>query len=317
MVKNFNQLQSILSGARDILLVAHRNPDPDTVGGALAFGDYLKNTGKNVSYFCADKLPTNFYFLAGSTDFSAGHDLFLTKHDLTIFVDCGEISRAGIPNALASKQNPWIKIDHHLTSEPFMDLEIRYPHFGATCELIFQFFEHAGFGASPAAATALLAGILTDTTFLSNAATSDATVKTAGRLVALGADYGAAIRAFQMNKNLELLKLWGAAFARLKYDAQNRLATTALFKDDLQGTEPEEALSGLSGFLIGAMQTDAVAIYFESPKGIRGSLRSVTDDFNVSKMAEIYGGGGHKKAAGFTCMGKILEKENTWTIEKI
>jgi phosphoesterase RecJ-like protein len=116
---------------------------------------------------------------------------------------------------------------------------------------------------------------------------------------------------------LDLLKLWGVALQRLKYDTTNHLATTALFKNDLLGAEPEEALSGLSGFLIGAMQTDAVAIYFESPKGIRGSLRSVTDDFDVSKMAAIYGGGGHKKAAGFTCAGKITEHKNHWTVEKI
>lgn len=315
MILTFNKLRETLSGANTILLISHRNPDPDTVGGALALGEYLASSGKNVTYFCSDRIPANFFYMPGSHDFISDKNITAKKYDLTIFIDCGEIARSGLPNLLETKQNLWIKIDHHLTAESFMDLEIRQPSSGATCEIIYGFLRHVNANITKTIATALLSGILIDTSFLSNAATSDESVRISGELVSYGADYRAVISAFHLNKDLKILKLWGNALSRLKHNKTNGIATTAIFKEDLIGEEAEEALSGLSGFLSGILQAKAVAVYFETPTGVRGSLRTTRDDINVADLAGVFGGGGHQKAAGFNFAGKIIEQENEWIVQ--
>ena len=42
-------------------------------------------------------------------------------------------------------------------------------------------------------------------------------------------------------------------------------------------------------------------------------MRTVRDDVDLVKVAELFGGGGHKKAAGFTLPGRI-EREVRWKV---
>lgn len=301
--------------AEKILFVSHRVPDTDTVGSALALGVYADNLGKKISYFCVNKIPSNFYFLKNCQLFTDDAAVFRDEYDLIIFMDCSELHRAGVPDILSNKKQTWISIDHHLFKEQVGDFEIRDDRAAANCEIIYKFFKHKNFIIAPQVATMLLSGLLLDTGCLSNAATRSDTVIMASELCSLGADFKVIFQSFYLNKNLGILKFWGAALERLKYDEASGLATTALFADDMADiAEPEEAAGGLSNFLNAVLNYDAVMVLRESPQGVRGSVRSA-GNVSASDIAARYGGGGHEKAAGFTCEGKIVERENGWGVE--
>lgn len=316
MFLRFNRLNEEIRMAKSILFVCHKNPDPDTVGGALSLGAYAESLDKKISYFCKDAMPENFFFLSGVQKFNTDFEIFSGAHDLVIFIDCAELSRSGLNDYNFKKQN-WILIDHHPAREEFTDLEIRDAGASSTCEIIYKFLLHAKMKISREMATALLAGLAIDTSFLSNAATNVESVRAAAELVSLGADYRAVVRAFHLNKCDDTFKLWGLALSRLKYDKEKNAVTTAIFKDDLEGNKNfDEMASGLSGFINRIVKSNMIMVLEETAGGVRGSLRSNDDGADVAKIAAGYGGGGHARAAGFTYPGRIIEKENEWGVEK-
>lgn len=316
MFLSFNKLDEVILSAEAILFVAHRAPDTDTVGSALALGAYAQSLGKKTNYFCKDVIPSNFYFLKNHQSFSNDAAIFENNYDLIIFMDCGELSCIGVSDILNYKKQTWISIDHHLFKERIGDFEIRDEYASANCEIIYKFFKYKNFFIAPDIATMLLSGLLLDTSCLSNAATKSEAVMMASDLCAADADFKIIFRSFYLNKDIGVLKLWGIAFERLKYDDISGVATTALFRDDVAGiAEPEEAAGGLSNFLNAVLNYDAVMILRETPQGIKGSIRSA-GDVSAAELAARYGGGGHDKAAGFTCAGKIIEEEDGWRVER-
>jgi len=313
----FNHLLNEINRRDKFLFVCHRNPDPDTVGSALALGTFIESLGKKADYFCIDKIPNNFLFLKNADCFSGDAVMFLNNYDAVIFVDCAEMSRCGVQNVPRKEGQIWISVDHHLLRENFADIEVRDQRASATAEIIYKFFLHIGAKINCDMATALLSGILIDTSFLSNAAASNESIRISGELSSLGADYRCIVRAFYMNKNPKMLKLWGLALSRLKYNEEKGMATTALFLEDVEEcVELDDASSGLSSFLSATLKYNIIMVFEGKKDGIKGSLRTVKDDINVAKLAAEYGGGGHAKAAGFLCAGKLIETENEWIVEK-
>ena len=117
------------------------------------------------------------------------------------------------------------------------------------------------------------------------------------------------------NKPIEALKLWGKALERLRWDPSTRQATTALTLQDLKDHPiDDEHLEGLSNVLNRVLKAEVVLVLKEMPGGkVKGSYRSASD-VDVSELAKAYGGGGHKKAAGFTVAGKLVEGEKAWSV---
>lgn len=298
-------------------MVSHRNPDPDTVGSALALGGYFESQGKRADYFCADKIPNNFAVLKNIHRFTDDAGILEKNYNAVIFVDCAESSRCGVPDILRRKKHKWVSIDHHLLRENFADIDIRDERASATAEIIFKFFRRLGVKINCDMATQLLSGILIDTDFCVNAATTATSIKIAGELSALGANWRGIAAAFRLNKNTEALKLWGRALSRLKYNKENNTATTAILKEDAYpNMQSDDATGGFSNFLNSILQADVVIVFEEQGENVRGSLRTAKDNVNVALIAKEYGGGGHARAAGFTCAGRLVEGENEWRVEK-
>ncbi|MCG2693721.1 bifunctional oligoribonuclease/PAP phosphatase NrnA [Candidatus Parcubacteria bacterium] len=316
----FNQLEQAIKNANDILLVSHRSPDPDTLGSALALGSYTESLGKKASFFCLDKIPDNFSFINGAKRFADDVEIFLGVHDLVIFVDCSELGRCGVEDVSKYKKQTWAVIDHHVNKQKEADIVVRDSRAGANCEIIYDFLEFVEFSITPDVATALLSGLLIDTNFLSNAAATEKSVNIASSLLSLGADYRRIVKFFYANKNPEILRVWGMALSRLKFNKEKNIASTAVFKNDVSNNHEAvyEALEGLANFLNAILDADIILVLKEVDGGAKGSFRSNSDKFNVAEIAAQYGGGGHKRAAGFfVAGGKIAERDNEWRVDKI
>jgi len=177
------------------------------------------------------------------------------------------------------------------------------------------FFVANGIEVSRAMATCLMTGLLTDTSNFSNPATTVKSLEIASELLLKGVSMRDITKRLMRNKPIGALKIWGRALERLRWDPKTRVASTALYRQDLKEHPiDDEHLEGLSNFLNHLLKAEVVLVLKEVAEGkVKGSYRSATD-VDVATLAKAFGGGGHKKAAGFTVEGRIVEGEHGWTV---
>lgn len=312
---------SAINKADNILLVSHINPDGDSLGSILGFYQFLKKNNKNATMYVADNLPEDFNFLPNfykiKNNFTS---LNQENFSLLIYLDCGEYSRSGLENYQNRFAHlPSINIDHHHSNNNFGTINLVLPNFSSTAEIIYSLFKQAKFAIDNQIATCLLAGILTDTNFFVYSNSSSQTLNTASQLLQLGGKTKAVLENIYPGLSFKSLKLYGKAMARLTIDSTTNLATTAIFLDDLEEARAtEEELVGLNDYLNKIYDVKGTCVLKEhSSSLVKGSLRTMRDDVDVSAIARNYGGGGHKKAAGFKINGKIVKTEvGEWKVEK-
>jgi phosphoesterase RecJ-like protein len=158
-------------------------------------------------------------------------------------------------------------------------------------------------------ATCLLTGLITDTGSFSNLATTASAVDVAAKLLAKGANLPQISKQALQYRPYNSLKLWGRALERLHEDPTTGMIVTAVTLQDIhECNADEEAVSGISNFLNGLDQAaeKIIMVLAQSQPGvIKGSLRTTHPLLDVTEFAKLYGGGGHKKAAGFSLTGTL------------
>lgn len=314
-----NKIYHLITEAKLILLIAHQKPDGDTLGSTAAFSLFLDQLGKNYRIFCADQVPDFFYFLPNIKKFT--NQLEQTKEekfDLVIAIDCGDFKRTGLSEFINSWQQPYqiINLDHHQSNPQFGHFNIVQPELSSTAEIIFYLFREWKVMINKEMATALLNGVFTDTGAFSTPSTTLNSLITASFLL----NYGGRLQEINKynfkNKTLNSLKLWGRAMERLTINKKYQLAHTIIFKKDLEEFgATDDDLEGLSNFFNNLNNVKASLVLREEGDKIRGSLRTIKDDIDVSRLARIFDGGGHPKASGFTIKGQLINREGRWRVE--
>lgn len=320
-LKIYNQIESVLNTSKNILIVSHIRPDGDALGSLLGFYYYLKNQNKNTEIFINDKnLPQDFNFLYFFNKIKTSErELFNKNFDLIIILDCGDFKRSGLENILKNNSNKLkiINIDHHFSNNNFGDINLIDLNTSSTAEILFEFFKYLNVKFDSTLSTCLLTGLITDTNFFHNANTSHQTLSASSELVKNNAQMNLILKNIYKNPSIKSLKLCGLALSRLKINSENGLATTVIFQDDFEKfNASNDDLVYLNNYLNTLDNVKGTLILKEQENGmIKGSLRTNRDDFDVEKIAKKYKGGGHKKAAGFICSGKIIEdKKEGWRI---
>lgn len=298
-----------LKKAKKIIIVPHQNPDGDALGSATALYEYLKNLNKEVEIFCATEVTDKLHFLP-KVIINPDPNIFQDpKVDTVITVDSGDLRYAGIAEYVKDKNLTIVNIDHHATNESFGHLNLVISTAASTTEILYQFFRFNGIHINNKMATALLTGLTTDTGNFSNSATSSNALAAGGDLMLSGGNMNVITNNVLKNASVESLKLWGKAFSRLQKDERLNLTYTFLTRADLLelGVKDEEA-QGISNFLSNLDNTSMTLLLMETEDGrVKGSFRTTRHDVDVAAYAKTLGGGGHKKAAGFTSEGKIEE----------
>lgn len=313
----FNQIQKIVLEAQNVVTISHRKPDGDTLGGSLGFYNYLKMLGKKAIPFCVDKPAVMYNFMPGYFEVTNNTDI-LRNADLLCVFDAGDLRFANIADAVASL-NPKPKIinfDHHATNERFGDINLVIEDACSTTDVVSRYLNYIKFLMTREVATCLLTGIITDTSHFYNPATSKQAFAISSELIRAGANINVVARALERNKTLDALRVWGIAFDRLRVNPETGIATTVLRHEDIGDDENvHESIEGLSNFLGGSLNVKAVMVLKSTKDGeIKGSLRTTRDDVDVAQLAKQFGGGGHKKAAGFMIRGKVEMVDNRWKI---
>lgn len=307
----FNRLHALVRNAKKILLVADGSPDGDSLGSSSGFLNWLLREGKSAQAFCAAPIPRSFSFLNGINLFRNDAATFKEEWDLIITFDAGDLRHCGVEQLLPQIKTPYtlVNIDHHATNARYGQLNLVYTDACSTCEVVYRFLTAEEIALDPAIATSLLTGVMTDTSSFSNAATTSPGMDAASVLTAAGARTNEIYHHILQNKTVDGLRLWGLALSRLKYNKTYNMVTTYFFAKDLEGA-PEEAVEGVSNFLNASCgEADTMLVLREFSNGtIKGSMRSAKRD--ISKVAKLLGGGGHKKAAGFTINGHLEETKD-------
>ncbi|MBU1130769.1 DHH family phosphoesterase [Patescibacteria group bacterium] len=321
MIKHLETIQKIkqaIDEAKNILAITHQKPDGDGLGAICALASYLTSLRKNYQLFCLDPVPDSGIFLPLAHQITADRSVFNNQYDLIIILDSGDLQHAGIDQLLENYKHQYtlVNIDHHITNQGYGDLNLVLAEKSSVSEIVYNLFHIWHFPICKEVATALLNGIIFDTGAFSNAATSLSSLEAASHLLNLGARHKEINESQIRNKSLGLLKLWGRAFERLTYNPHYDLAFTVITQQDIKECQASpEATEGIANFFNELAGAKIALVLKEEPDGqIKGSLRTTYDDIDVGQLAKNWGGGGHKKAAGFSVKGRLVYNENRWKI---
>ncbi|HRH23162.1 MAG TPA: bifunctional oligoribonuclease/PAP phosphatase NrnA [Candidatus Magasanikbacteria bacterium] len=297
------QIHELLMNCERVLLVPHKNPDGDACGAVSALGLYLQNLQKKADIFCATAVPKELQILPLMDIVTSNPATWETPYDAIIVCDSGNPEYAGVNSYLQKNSTAKVVVvDHHPTNTYFGDLNLVSLTNSSTCEILYEYFTYNRINITPDMATALLCGIIYDTGSFSNSATSKKSLSIAGSLVKKGGSMKDVVRSLYKNKHMNTLKLWGKALSGLAYDTElDIVSMTISIEDMLSCGVDEEGADGIANFMNALKDGKVHMVFREKPNNlVKVSMRTTKDDVDVSQIAKAFGGGGHKKAAGFT-----------------
>jgi bifunctional oligoribonuclease and PAP phosphatase NrnA len=287
------------------LLTAHEGPDGDALGSLLGMHHLLAQLGKDSVMFLAAKefpLPIEYRFLPLEEVF---HEAPADMADrCAIFLDCGNIDRMPV-DFLSAEGLFTINIDHHHDNTLFGDVNLVEIDASSTAEIVYELAILLGAGVTAEMATALYVGLITDTGKFMYENTNARTHRIAADLIEAGVDVDETYRRLYENVPIEKLRLLSRALEGIRHYCDGLLVlayvTAADYAASGAGEEMTEGiidhLRSVEGAKVAAMIRDL---------GDRGraarkvSLRSSDGTVDVSAIARLNGGGGHKRAAGFS-----------------
>lgn len=300
----WEELCSVLRSGERFLLTSHVRPDCDALGSELGLAEILETLGKEVAIVNADATPANIAFIDPKKKIQTlGVDVqldTLPAHDTFIVLDTSAWVQLGdMADAMKASTANKIVIDHHVSSDDLGATEFKDTASEATGRLIADLAEHLGVDLTPEIATPLFAAMITDTGWLRFPSVTASSYACAARLVSGGARPTWIYNQLYEQGTLARNHLRGRIFQRFSERHGGRLMFTYVLNEDFeetnaQRTDTEDCVNqGL-----GIKGTEASFIMVQQPEGgFKVSFRS-RGEIDVSKVAETFGGGGHKAAAG-------------------
>ena len=287
------------------LLTAHEGPDGDALGSLLGMHHLLTQLGKDSVMFLAAKefpLPIEYRFLPLEEVF---HEPPADMADRTVvFLDCGNVDRMPV-DFLTNGGNFTINIDHHHDNTRFGDVNLVNVEASCTAEIVYDLAKLLGAEITSCMASALYVGLITDTGKFMYENTNAHTHRVAAELIDAGVDVDDTYRRLFENVPLEKVRLVARALTSLGRHCDDRLVISYITAADYEATGAgEEMTEGVIDHLRSIEGTKLAAVVRDL--GNRGraarkvSLRSSEGDVDVSAIARKHGGGGHKRAAGFS-----------------
>ena len=297
-----NSIKEHLQAARNILIVTHVRPDGDAIGSLLGLGLSLQISGKQVQMLLPDGLPGNFKYLPGSNQIKRVQK---GNPDLSIVVDCSDISRVG--KALDNYGVPDIVIDHHVTNGEFGKLNLIESDSPATASVLLAHMPGWGLTVTPDVAANLLTGLLTDTLGFRTLNTTSQSLRQAADLVDFGANLSSLYNLGLVRRTLPAARYWGVGLSKLNY-ADNIVWTELSLEDRItsgySGNDDADLINVVSSITEGLISI----IFVEQNNGtVKISWRTQDPNLDVSKIAMVFKGGGHRAAAGADIPGDLAE----------
>ncbi|MGO9489641.1 MAG: DHH family phosphoesterase [Solirubrobacteraceae bacterium] len=287
------------------VLATHENPDGDALGSLVAMQGLLTALGKHTEMFISPHdlpLPREYRTLPLDGLIQEPPPDIATR--TVVFLDCGNIDRNSA--SVLRDGAHLLNIDHHHDNTGFGTVNHVQPQASCTAEIVWDLMGGLEVTPSPAIAEALYIGLITDTGRFMYENTTARAHRMAAELIEAGVEVPLIYHRLYEDMPTGKLSLLALALARLRRFDDGELTIATLSAEDFQSAEAEDSYSeGIIDQLRGLQGTKVAVLVRELSSGAREgqhkvSLRATDDDVDVSVIARAQGGGGHRRAAGFT-----------------
>ena len=305
---DFAAIAEILKSRQRFVVMSHARPDGDALGCTLAMALCLKQLGKDVTAWNEDGVLEKFRYLPG-------HEMVTVppaepqSFEVALVLDNAVRNRAGKAIQAVGHADVWINIDHHVTNEYYGDLNYIDATSPATGQILFELFRGQDLPLTYAMADNLFAAISTDTGSFQYPSTTARTYEIAADLIRAGVNVGELSQKMYESYPRRRLELLRALLNVLRLTSNDRVASFALSAETTQklGVLPEDN-EGLIDYIRAIDGVVAAAFFEELGDGkVRISLRSKSPKIDVAKVCGLFGGGGHRLAAGARITGSLAE----------
>lgn len=287
------------------VLAAHEAPDGDALGSLVAMQGLLSALNKDSQMFIAQAdLPLPYEYRFFELDGLVSQPPADIAKRTVVFLDCGNIDRNSA--SVLQQGRHLLNIDHHHDNTRFGTLDHVVPEASCTAEIVWDLMHGLGVAPTRSVARALYVGLITDTGRFMYENTGPRAHEMAAELIAAGVDVQDIYRRlYEEMPEAKLGLLARALTAMRRYDA-GELTLAALSAEDFRETGAQDSYSeGIVDHLRAVAGTKVAVLVRELCSGGRAgqykvSLRATDDDVDVSEIARAQGGGGHRRAAGFT-----------------
>jgi len=302
---DLDQVVEELRQADKLLLTTHENPDGDALGSLLATHQILTLLGKDALMFmAADEFPLPHEYRFFRFDGLQSHPPEDLDERTIVFLDCGNIDRNPI-EAFKGDDAHILNIDHHHDNTRFGTVNHVVEDASCTAEIVWDLMEPLAVGPTIEIAEALYVGLVTDTGKFMYENTGPRAHVMAAEMIAAGIDVHGIYRRLYEGMPYAKLELLGRALASLERVDDGMLTFAYIDRDDFRMAGAEESYSeGIIDHLRSVEGTKVAALARELFDGDgarkKVSLRSTDGAIDVSVIARAGGGGGHRRAAGFS-----------------
>jgi phosphoesterase RecJ-like protein len=314
-----SQVVELIENRQVFGITTHVRPDGDGIGSSLGLCWLLKSLGKQAEVVVSDNIPPSYATLPGADEIRHITEID-RQYDAVFVIECSDIER---PNLINLDKQFTVNIDHHATCEHFGTINWIDSTASAVGEMIYNLCKAIGGRVTKEIADCVYMALIADTGSFHYPNTTDRTLKVASELVKVG------VKPAQISEAVYNGYTWGRI--ELMRDVLNTVrrdytGKVAFLRQTLDMKHLSGAVDGDNANFVNiplsAKEVEAVCYMREVENGFRVSLRS-KGEINVAKIAEKFGGGGHKNAAGCFVQGNWDEKERelvgllTEAVEKV
>ncbi|MCX7641483.1 MAG: bifunctional oligoribonuclease/PAP phosphatase NrnA [Elusimicrobiales bacterium] len=293
-IKEIPKLSNLLKNSNTFFLTLHTIPDADSCGSMLCFYEFLKRLGKKVYLYSSDRLSENLLVLPYVDKIK--NNLTEYNYDVIVFFECSTPQRSGI-DITKFKYKAIVNIDHHKTAKRYGNINIIYPHYPSTSEIIWYILKEMNFNITKTMAINLYCGIITDTGRFQYSQTLPETLKVAGELIKHKFNFQKLNENFFATTTYRNLKLLGVALSSLEFS--NGIAIMNIKEEDFKKFSADFSdTENIINYPMMIPETKVTILIKEDLEKYSVTFRS-KDDIDVGLVALEFGGGGHKNASGF------------------
>ncbi|MHC4694700.1 MAG: DHH family phosphoesterase [Planctomycetota bacterium] len=304
----YQKALELINKSDTILITAHTRLDGDACGCMAAMDDTLTALGKKIKLLLLSPIPQWYEFLFDHAHPVLGADVTVEQlqqgqfvdPDLIIIVDTNSYSQLPeFEEYLKSAGKPVMVIDHHATADGIGGIELTEKDSAAAALIVCDFLKYAGWPITEKIAEALFVAVATDTGWFQFNNTDSRVFHCCSELIKAGASPSQIYYNLYQNYSLQRFKLMTAMFNTLELHLDGRLAVQhILLSDFAQSGAEHKDTENLIDECRRIKSVEASALFVEAKDGrFRCSLRS-RGAVDVGKIAQKFGGGGHKMAAG-------------------
>jgi phosphoesterase RecJ-like protein len=305
--ENASKVWNRLREAKRVLIGTHLNPDGDALGSALAMQRVLTSVGIEAEVVCHHAAPRNLRFLPQVENLSPVPRM--EGHDLGLVLDLDSLDRLGSTRPYLEACPFMIVVDHHVPMDQPGDLRLVDTTASATAAILTEFLLEVGADIDASTALCLLTGIVTDTGSFRFRNSDARSLHLAAALLERGADINLVSDEIFGRKPLAATRLLGHVLEHMVLEADERICWAFLSRADFDACGArDEDTEGFVNELLAIESVEIAALFRESKAGVaRVSLRS-RQGYDVAQVAQQFGGGGHRNAAGLNLEGDLKGK---------